>query len=131
MVKDAEAHAAEDARRKEEADVRNQADTLVYQTDKLLKEQGDKVTGPEKDALESALGRLKSANESSDLEAMKSAVDEVSAASQAFAQKLYETTATENAGSYDAGAAAGAGATGADDEDIVDAEVIDEDEGKA
>jgi molecular chaperone DnaK len=131
MVRDAEAHAEEDRKRKEEADVRNQADTLVYQTDKLLNEQGDKVTGPEKDALESALGRLKSANESSDLEAMKSAVDEVSAASQAFAQKLYETTATENAGSYDEGAATGAGATGADDEDIVDAEVIDEDEGKA
>jgi molecular chaperone DnaK len=131
MVRDAEAHAEEDRKRKEEADVRNQADTLVYQTDKLLNEQGDKVTGPEKDALESALGRLKSANESSDLEAMKSAVDEVSAASQAFAQKLYETTATENAGSYDEGAATGAGATGADDEDIVDAEVVDEDEGKA
>jgi molecular chaperone DnaK len=131
MVKDAEAHAAEDARRKEEADVRNQADTLVYQTDKLLKEQGEKVTGPEKDALEAALGRLKSANEGDDLEAMKTAIEEVSTASQAFAQKLYETTATENAGQYDAGAAAGAGATGADDDDVVDAEVIDEDEGKA
>jgi molecular chaperone DnaK len=131
MVKDAEAHAEEDRKRKEEADVRNQADTLVYQTDKLLKEQGDKVTGPEKDALESALGQLKSANEGTDLEAMKTAIEEVSTASQAFAQKLYETTATENAGTYDTDAAAGAGATGADDEDVVDAEVIDEDEDKA
>jgi molecular chaperone DnaK len=131
MVKDAEAHAEEDRKRKEEADVRNQADTLVYQTDKLLKEQGDKVTGPEKDALESALGRLKSANEGTDLEAMKTAIEEVSTASQAFAQKLYETTATENAGTYDTDASAGAGATGADDEDVVDAEVIDEDEDKA
>jgi molecular chaperone DnaK len=133
MVKDAEAHAEEDRKRKEEADVRNQADTLVYQTDKLLKEQGDKVTGPEKDALESALGQLKSANEGTDLEAMKTAIEEVSTASQAFAQKLYETTATENAGTYDtdAAAGAGAGATGADDEDVVDAEVIDEDEDKA
>ena len=130
MVKDAEAHAAEDAKRKEEADVRNQADTLVYQTDKLLKEQGDKVVGPEKETLEAALGRLKAANESGDLEVMKQAIDEVSAASQAFAQKLYEATATENAGQYDATGAA-AGATGADDEDVVDAEVIDEDEGKA
>jgi molecular chaperone DnaK len=127
MVKDAEAHAAEDAQRKEEADIRNQADTLVYQTDKLLKEQGDKVTGPEKDALESALATLKTANEGQDLEAMKSAIDEVSTTSQAFAQKLYEATATENAGQYDAGAAGGAGATGADDDDVVDAEVIDED----
>jgi molecular chaperone DnaK len=125
MVKDAEAHAAEDAKRKEEADIRNQADTLVYQTDKLLKEQGDKVTGPEKDALEAALATLKTANEGSDLEAMKSAIEEVSTTSQAFAQKLYETTATENAGQYDADG--GAGATGADDDDVVDAEVIDED----
>ncbi|MCB0961033.1 MAG: Hsp70 family protein, partial [Acidimicrobiales bacterium] len=118
---------AEDAARKEEADVRNQADSLIYQTDKLLKEQGEKVTGPEKDALESSLGRLKSASEGTDLEAIKTAVEEVSTASQAFAQKLYETTATDNAGQYDAGAAAGAGATGADDDDVVDAEVIDED----
>ena len=127
MVKDAEAHAAEDAQRKEEADIRNQADTLVYQTDKLLKEQGDKVVGPEKDALEAALATLKTANEGDDLEAMKSAIEEVSTTSQAFAQKLYETTAEENAGQYDAGAASGAGATGADDDDVVDAEVIDED----
>jgi molecular chaperone DnaK len=129
MVKDAEAHAAEDAARKEEADLRNQADTLVYQTDKLLKEQGDKVTGPEKETLESALGRLKSAVDGTDLEAIKTGVEEVSTASQAFAQKLYEATASEQAGQYDAGASAGAGATGADDEDVVDAEVIDEDEG--
>ena len=127
MVRDAEAHAAEDAQRKEEADIRNQADTLVYQTDKLLSEQGEKVTGPEKDALEAALATLKTANEGQDLEAMKSAIEEVSTTSQAFAQKLYETTATENAGQYDAGAASGAGATGADDDDVVDAEVIDED----
>lgn len=124
MVKDAEAHAAEDAQRKEEADIRNQADTLVYQTDKLLKEQGDKVVGPEKDALEAALATLKTANDGNDLEAMKTAIEEVSTTSQAFAQKLYETTAAENAGQYDAG---GAGATGADDDDVVDAEVIDED----
>ena len=52
MVKDAEAHAEEDRRRREEAEVRNQADTLVYQTEKLLREQGDKITGDEKDAVE-------------------------------------------------------------------------------
>src|SRR6188472_3860584 len=87
MVKDAEAHAAEDAQRKEEADIRNQADTLVYQTDKLLKEQGDKVTWPEKDDLEAALAKLKTANDGTDLEAMKTAIEEVSTTSQAFAQK--------------------------------------------
>ncbi|WP_426570843.1 molecular chaperone DnaK [Aquihabitans sp. McL0605] len=127
MVKDAEAHAEEDRVRKEEADIRNQADTLVYQTDKLLKEQGDKVTGTEKDALEAALATLKTANDGTDIEAMKSAIEEVSTTSQAFAQKLYENTATENAGQYDQGDAGSAGATGADDDDVVDAEVIDED----
>ena len=57
MVKDAEAHAEEDRTRKEEAEVRNQADILVYQTEKLLQEQGDKVTGDEKAAVEASLGR--------------------------------------------------------------------------
>ena len=57
MVKDAEAHAEEDRRRREEAEVRNQADTLVYQTEKLLKEQGDKISGDEKSAVEDKLGR--------------------------------------------------------------------------
>jgi molecular chaperone DnaK len=56
MVKDAEAHAEEDRRRREEAEVRNNADTLVYQTEKLLREQGDKVSGDEKAAVESARG---------------------------------------------------------------------------
>ena len=69
MVKDAEAHAEEDKRKKEEAEVRNTADTLVYQTDKLLKEQGDKITGDEKDAVEAKLGELKTALEGTDLEA--------------------------------------------------------------
>jgi molecular chaperone DnaK len=128
MVKDAEAHAEEDRQRKEEADLRNQADTLVYQTEKLLKEQGDKVSGPEHEALESSLGRLKAAVDGTDLEAIKTSVEEVSTASQAFAQKLYEATASEQGGQYEGGAAgAGAGATGSDDEDVVDAEVIDED----
>lgn len=130
MVKDAEAHAEEDRKRREEADVRNQADTLIYQTDKLLKEQGDKVTGDEKTAMESALGRLKDAAGGTDTEAIKSAVEEVSTTSQAFAQKLYEATAAENAGQYDAGAAGAGGSATADDndDDVVDAEVIDDED---
>jgi molecular chaperone DnaK len=127
MVRDAEAHAEEDRKRREEADVRNQADTLIYQTDKLLKDQGDKVTGEEKTALESALGRLKEAANGTDTEAISKSVDEVSSTSQAFAQKLYEQSASENAGQYDASGTGSSGATGADDDDVVDAEVIDED----
>jgi molecular chaperone DnaK len=130
MVKDAEAHAEDDRQRREEADIRNQADTLIYQTDKLLAEQGEKVTGDEKTAVESALSRLKDASGGTDTDAIKSAVEELSTASQAFAQKLYEQTATDNAGAYDTSGAAGAsGASGADDDDVVDAEVVDDDEG--
>ena len=57
MVRDAEAHAEEDRQRREEADVRNQADTLVYQTRRILREQGEKITGPEKTAVETAVDR--------------------------------------------------------------------------
>ena len=128
MVKDAEAHAEEDRARREVADLRNQADTLVYQTEKVLTEQGEKVPGDEKTAAESALARLKDALAGEDTEAIKTGLEELTTTSQAFTQKLYEATAGENAGQYDQGEGASSGATGADDDEVVDAEVIDEDE---
>ena len=128
MVKDAEAHAEEDRARREVADLRNQADTLVYQTEKVLTEQGEKVPGDEKTAAESALARLKDALAGEDTEAIKTGLEELTTTSQAFTQKLYEATASENAGQYDQGEGASSGATGADDDEVVDAEVIDEDE---
>src|ERR1700704_254328 len=75
MVRDAEAHAEEDRRRREEAEVRNNADTLVYQTEKLLREQGDKLEGEEKDKVESALAALKEALAGNDVNAMKTATE--------------------------------------------------------
>jgi molecular chaperone DnaK len=126
MVKDAEAHAAEDAQRRDEAEVRNQADSLVYSVEKVLKEQGDKVPGPEKDAAEASLAKLKEALAGSDLEAIKTGLEDLTSTSQAFTQKLYEVTAAEGAGQYDA--STGAGATSADDDDVVDAEVIDDED---
>ncbi|HRA33276.1 MAG TPA: molecular chaperone DnaK [Acidimicrobiales bacterium] len=126
MVKDAEAHAAEDAQRREEADVRNQADSLVYSVEKVLKEQGDKVPGAEKDAAEASLAKLKDALAGSDVEAIKAGLEDLTSTSQAFTQKLYEATASEGAGQYDA--STGAGATSADDDDVVDAEVIDDED---
>ena len=68
MVKDAEAHAAEDKSRKEEAEVRNQADTLVYQTEKLLREHGDKIEATDKEQVEQALTGVKDALAESDIE---------------------------------------------------------------
>jgi molecular chaperone DnaK len=124
MVKDAESHAEEDRKRREEAEVRNQADTLVYQTEKLLREQGDKIEGSEKEQVESRLADLKSVKDGTDVEAIKSAIEGLVTASQGFAQKLYEASASESNGA-DAGAGFG-GTSAPDDEEVVDAEIVDE-----
>lgn len=127
MVRDAEAHAAEDKRRKEEAEVRNQGDTLVYQTDKLLKEQGEKITGDEKSAVESALADLKTALEGDNVEQIRIGTERLMNASQTFAQKLYEQNASDEANYAQAGSASD-GADGPDDAEVVDAEVVDDSE---
>ena len=121
MVKDAEAHAEEDRKRKEEAEIRNTADTLVYQTEKLLKDQADKVSDDEKSTIEAKLGELKTTLEGSDLEAIKDATEALMSASQEFGQRLYEAAAAEE---RQADAAAGT----PDDDEVVDAEIIDDDE---
>ncbi len=123
MVKDAEAHAEEDAKRREEAEARNQGDTLVYQTEKLLKEQGEKLSGDEKQKVEDALASLKTALAGDDIAAIKEATEALMTASQEFTQKLYESAAQSDGG---AGAAGGTGATSADDDEVVDAEIVDE-----
>ena len=126
MVKDAEAHAEEDRRRREEADVRNQADTLVYQTEKLLKDQGDKFTGDEKSAVEDKLADLKTAIGGSDVEAIRNATDALMSASQSFTQKLYESAAQQSGGD-----GSGAADTSApSDDDVVDAEIVDDEDKK-
>ncbi len=123
MVRDAEAHAEEDRRRREEAEVRNDADSRVYQTEKLLRDQGDKATGPEKEQVDSALADLKTALGGSDLEAIKSANERLNSALQPFAQRMYEQAASESSSNGSAGTAGGA--AGNDDE-VVDAEIVDE-----
>lgn len=124
MVKDAEAHADEDKRRREEAEVRNNADTLVYQTEKLLKDQGDKFEGDEKANVEGALEELKKAQSGEDLDAIKSATEKLMTSSQSFSQRLYEQASQDGAS---AGAGESAGSASSNDEDVVDAEVVDED----
>src|SRR5437588_5878175 len=93
MIRDAESHAEEDRRRRDEAEARNNADTLVYQTEKLLREQGDKISGEEKDGVESALADLKSALAGTDVETIKTATERLMTTSQNFTQKLYEAAA--------------------------------------
>ncbi len=125
MVKDAEAHAEEDRQRKEEAEVRNQADSLVYQTEKMLKDQGDKLDADDKTNVESLVAESKTALAGTDMDAIKDATEKLASASQAMGAKLYEQAATQNA---DGGAGAGGGSEENDD-DVVDAEIIEEDEG--
>jgi molecular chaperone DnaK len=128
MVRDAEAHAEDDKRRREEAEIRNNADSLVYQTEKVLREQGDKVSADERAAVEQPLSELKTALGGNDNTAIKDATDKLMGASQAFSQKLYETAARDaNAAGTSASGQEPSGAGTVDDSDIVDAEIVDED----
>ena len=123
MVKDAEAHAEEDKKRREEAEVRNNADSLVYQTEKVLREQGEKLTPEDKTAVEGPLADLRAALNGSDTETIKNATEKLMTASQAFSQKLYEAASRDaNA----AGTSASGQHNGGNDSDIVDAEIVDE-----
>ncbi len=121
MVRDAEQHAEDDRRRRDEAETRNNADALVHRTEKLLKDEGDKFTGEEKDKVDSALSALKQALSGTDTAAIRAATETLMTASQAFAQRLYEQASSSSA----AGASSGASAPPNDDE-VVDAEIVDE-----
>ena len=119
MVRDAESHADEDRQRKAEAEVRNNADNLVYQTEKLLADQGDQLTEDETTNVTGKLEDLKKALVDDDVEAIGTATEALMAASQEFGQRLYEAAQAESA-------AAGGGAEGGSDDDVVDAEIVDE-----
>jgi molecular chaperone DnaK len=124
MVRDAEAHAAEDRRRREEAEVRNQADTLVYQTEKLLRDQGDKVPADEREKVEAALKDVKEAMTGSDVDSLNRSLDGLRSASQALGQRMYEQAAASQQAAS-GGTSDGSQASASDDE-VVDAEIVDE-----
>ena len=96
MVRDAEAHAEEDSRRRSEAEARNNADSLVYQTEKLLRDQGDKFEGDEKVDVESKLTDLKTSLAGEDIEEIKDKTEALMMASQGFSQRLYEEASAQN-----------------------------------
>jgi molecular chaperone DnaK len=136
MMREAESHAEEDRKRREEAEVRNTADTLVYQTEKLLKEQGEKATPEDRTAMEDALKSVKEALAGTDVEAIKRAHESLISASQNFASKLYQQAAANAQGGAGAGGAgegpgfSGEGAGGAaGEEEVADAEIVDEGRG--
>jgi molecular chaperone DnaK len=122
MVKDAEAHAEEDKKRREEQEVRNSAESMVYQTRKFLTDNEDKVSEDTKNKVTEAADAVDEALKGEDIEAVKDAVEKLSAESQEMGKAIYEAEAA-NAGD-------GEGAEGAAsaEDDVVDAEVVDEDD---
>ncbi|MBM36189.1 MAG: molecular chaperone DnaK [Acidimicrobiaceae bacterium] len=122
MVKDAESHAEEDRQRREAAEVRNNADALVYQIEKLLSDQAENVSDEDKAEVEGTLAKLKETleDENEDVEAIRKASEELTAVSQSFSQKLYESAAQQSGDASPDQSGEG--------EDVVDAEIIDEDQ---
>ena len=133
MVKDAEANAAEDAKRKEEIEVRNNCDSLVNATEQTLRELGDKAPAETKQAAEDAIAEAKSALEGSDIEAIKAAQEKLQQAGYKLAEVVYSTQGAPGAQGFDPNAAAAAAAAqaGAQNDDgtiEADYEVVDPDE---
>ena len=127
MIKDAEAHAEEDRKRREQIELRNQADTLVYTTDKTLKEHGDKVDEATRAQIEEALTELKQALEGDDVDAIKAKMEAVGAKSQELAQAIYAASQEAADAGDQAGGDAGAdGSATSEDDEVVDAEIVDE-----
>ena len=127
-VKEAEQFAAEDAKRKEEVDIRNQGDQMVYQTEKTLEEMGDKIPAADKAGVESALGKLKETLKGNDTQAIKNATEELTKAFYAVSEKLYQQNG--QAGQAGPGPDMGGGQQGGSDgPDVVDADytVVDDD----
>jgi molecular chaperone DnaK len=131
MVHDAEAHAEDDRKKRDLVEARNQADSMVYMTEKTLKEHGDKVDAATKSAIEAAMGRVKTALEGSDTDEIKRTMEELQQASHKLAEAMYAQAAgaggADQAGGPGAGPGAGAGAggpqaSGKPEEDVVDAE---------
>lgn len=120
MRKDAEAHAEEDKKRKELAEVRNQASNFVYQTEKTLKEHEDKLDEGAKNAINGAVEKVKEAEKGDDVAAIKSAIENLEQASHALSKHIYE--AASAAAGQDAGGAAGEEAASGADDEVIDAE---------
>ena len=121
MIKDAEAHADEDKKRREEQEVRNNAESLVYQTRKFVEENSEKVSEDLKTKVEDAAKGVEEALKGEDLEAIKSAVEKLNTESQEMGKAIYEAEAAAGATQADAGADAAA------DDNVVDAEVVEDD----
>ncbi|MBQ8852190.1 MAG: Hsp70 family protein, partial [Oscillibacter sp.] len=128
-VREAEQFAAEDAKRKEEVDTRNQADQMVYQTEKTLEEMGDKLPAEDKASVESAMNNLKEKLKGNDTAEIKAATEELTKAFYAVSEKLYQQTGAQGQPGPDMGGANFGGGASNGDPNVVDAdfEVVDDD----
>jgi molecular chaperone DnaK len=133
MMKDADSHADEDKKRREEIELRNRADQSVYAAERLIKDTGDKLSAADRQAIEAAMEAVKKAAEGSDASAVQKALDQLTAAQHKAAESLYKQQAAGGApGGTPGGEAAGGAAEGArpggteQAGDVIDAEVVDE-----
>src|SRR3954452_7501112 len=120
MRRDAESHADDDKKKRALVEARNEAESRAYQLEKLIKQQGDKLKDTDKQALESAIAKVRDAAKSDDVNRIKGAIAELEAASHAMSEALYKSAAGGAAGPQAGGSQAAA--AGAGDEDVVDAE---------
>ncbi len=131
LVKDAQAHTDEDKKRRKTAEAKNQADSLIYQTEKNLSEHGDKIAAEDKTKIEEAVASLKKAMEGTDPEAIESATQTLTTASHKLAEEMYKKASASAAAGSDAGAEGGTGSGETKtDEKVVDAEFEEVDKDK-
>jgi molecular chaperone DnaK len=123
MMKEAEAHADEDKARRAEAEARNQADNVIYQTEKSLTEHSDKLDESTKSNVTTALDEAKEALKGEDVDRIRQTTEALMTASQQIAQVIYQNAQSQPSGGE-------AGAAGSSDDDVVDAEVVDDEDGK-
>ena len=130
MMADAEAHAEEDRKRREEAEVRNSAEQLVYSTEKFLNENADKLPEDAKSNVDGPMADVKKALEGDDIEAIKTATESLSNAAQSLGAAMYAQAQATQSAAESPQAEGAEGADAAEDADVVDAEIVEEDEDK-
>jgi molecular chaperone DnaK len=123
MVNDAESHAGEDKKRREEIELRNQADSQAYQMEKMLNENKDAIADSDRQAIESAIADVRKALEGENVEEIKSRMGALEAASHKLAEAMYKKASAQGEPSAQAGPTGGAPKGG---DDVIDAEVVDE-----
>jgi molecular chaperone DnaK len=126
MTRDAESHAEEDKKRREEIELRNRADQAAYAAERMLKDTGDKLGAAEKKEIESAMEAVKTANAGTDAAAIQRALDQLTAAQHKAAESLYRQQSSGGPGAGGAGGGAAEGGSERKTGDVIDAEVVDE-----